>query len=68
MTQTSLGGVTVHHRVHVAGGDAEKEARASQLSEWVGRVPVWLRENADPKPPGAQSRPMSAAPKLGWSI
>src|SRR5262249_61364471 len=37
----------VQHRVEVAGGDAEEEARPAERAERLGGVPVGLREDAD---------------------
>ena len=60
-------GVAVHHRIHVAGGDAEEQIGLAQRLERCGAVPVRLRDDADAKPCASSSRPMIAMPKLGWS-
>jgi hypothetical protein len=41
--------VAVHHRVHVAAGDAEEEFRHTELREVARRVPVRLRDDPDAK-------------------
>ena len=43
----AVGGVAVDHRVHVAGGDAEEQARPAQRSEGLGALPVRLGDHAD---------------------
>ncbi|EXJ16757.1 hypothetical protein D779_3434 [Imhoffiella purpurea] len=53
-TQTPIGGIAVDHGVHVAGGHAEEEIGPAEPPEILGRGPVRLRENADPKPLGLQ--------------
>ncbi len=40
-------GVAVHHRIHVAAGDAEEQVRLAQAHEVAGRVPVGLGDDAD---------------------
>ncbi len=42
-----LRGEAIEHRVHVAGGDAEEEARPTERAEGVDVAPVGLREDAD---------------------
>ncbi len=44
-----IGGVAIHHRVHVAGGDAEEQVRPAEPREVVGAAPVGLRDHADAK-------------------
>ena len=44
-----VGGVAVHHRIHVAGGDAEEQVRATESLERLCIVPVRLRDDADTK-------------------
>ena len=41
--------VAVHHRVHVAAGDAEEQFRLAEPREVARRVPVGLRDDADPE-------------------
>ncbi len=48
--RTPIGGVAVHHGVHVAGGDAEEEVRPSQSLEIGGRGPIRLSDDADAEP------------------
>ena len=43
-------GVAVHHRVHVAAGDAEEQVRRPELHEVASGPPVRLRDDADAKP------------------
>ena len=45
----AVGRVAVDQRVHVARGDAEVQPRPAQRTEGLGRVPVGLAEDADPK-------------------
>ena len=52
MAQPAVGRIAVDHRIHVAAGDAEEQARLAQRLEWFGRVPVGLRDDADPEPLG----------------
>ncbi len=40
-------GVAVHHRIHVAGGDAEEQVGLAELLERLGALPVRLRDDAD---------------------
>ena len=49
--------IAVHHRVHVAGGDAEEQVRATKLRERIGTSPVRLSKNADPETLGFQQAP-----------
>ena len=39
--------VAIDHRIHVAGGDAEKQVRLAEAFEVRRRIPVRLTENAD---------------------
>jgi len=43
----AIRGVTVHHRIHVAGGDAEEQVGLAELFEVGGRAPVRLGDEAD---------------------
>ena len=45
-----VGGVAIDHRIHVAGGDAEEQARRAERAEGLGTVPVGLRDDADAQP------------------
>ncbi len=47
VTQFAIGGITVDHRVHVAGGDAEEQVRFAQPHEIFFIAPVRLRNDAD---------------------
>ena len=49
--------VAVHHRVHVAGGDAEEQVRAAKLRERIGTAPVRLSKNANAETLGFQQAP-----------
>ena len=49
MTQLTVGGVAVDHRVHVAGGHAEEQVRFAQPHEIVFGVPVWLGDDPYPE-------------------
>ena len=49
-----VGGVVIDHRVHVAGRHAEEQVRATQYREGVCRMPVGLRDHADPEALGLQ--------------
>jgi hypothetical protein len=42
-----IGGVAIDHRIHVAAGDAEEQARRTQLLEILGAMPIRLRDDAD---------------------
>ena len=42
----AIRGVAVHHRVHVAAGDAEEQVRLAELHEVAGRVPIGLGNDA----------------------
>ena len=42
-------GVTVDHRIHVAGGNAEEQVWPAELGESAGVAPVRLRNQADAK-------------------
>ena len=44
-----VGRVTVNHRIHVAGGDAEEQFRLAEPAEVGGGFPVRLRDDADAK-------------------
>jgi hypothetical protein len=44
-----VGRVAVHHRVHVAGRDAEEQARRAKPLEVSSGSPVGLRDDADAK-------------------
>ncbi len=50
MAQSSIRRVAVHHRVHVAAGDAEEHPRLAKRLEGLGRLPVRLRNDADAEP------------------
>ncbi len=41
--------VAVDHRIHIAGGDAEKEIRFAQCCKCIAGLPVRLRDNSDAK-------------------
>ena len=43
----SVGGIAVDHRIHVAGGDAEKKLRPTERLKCLGRAPVGLADDAD---------------------
>ncbi|EKE17280.1 MAG: hypothetical protein ACD_10C00530G0003 [uncultured bacterium] len=43
----TIRGVAIHHRIHVAGGDPEKQVRLAQTFEILGRIPVRLADDAD---------------------
>ena len=45
----AIGGIPVDHRIHIAGGDAEKQIRAAQRLERLGTLPIGLRNDADAK-------------------
>ncbi|MNO85039.1 hypothetical protein D3C76_763980 [compost metagenome] len=45
VTQFAIGGIAVDHRVHVPGGDAEKQVRFAEAPERLFAVPVWLRND-----------------------
>ena len=45
--QPPVGGVAVHHRIHVAGGDAEEQVRLPQRAEGLGVRPGGLGDDAD---------------------
>ena len=47
--QFAVGGVAVDHRIHVAGGDAEKQVRFAEHLERFFRMPVRLRNDTDTK-------------------
>ncbi len=63
--QSPIGGVAVHHRVHVPGGDAEKEVRPPEPPEVLGRGPVRLGDDADTKPLCLQQPPDDRHPEGG---
>jgi hypothetical protein len=42
-----VGGVAIHHRVHVAAGHAEEQPRRAQCLEVAGAAPVGLGDDAD---------------------
>ena len=48
-TDFAIGGVAVDHRIHVAGGYAEKQIRLAQRLECSRAVPLGLRDDADPE-------------------
>ena len=50
MTQLTVGGVAVDHRVHVAGGHAEEQVRFAQTHEVVFGVPVRLGDDPHAEP------------------
>jgi hypothetical protein len=50
----AVGRVAVDHRVHVAAGDAEEDPGLAQRLERLGRLPVGLRDDADPEALGLQ--------------
>ncbi len=52
MAQSSVRRVAVHHRIHVAAGDAEEHPWLAESLERLGRAPIGLRDDADPKPLG----------------
>ena len=43
----AIRGVAIHHRIHVAAGDAEEQVRPAELHEVAGGVPVGLGDDAD---------------------
>ncbi len=43
----AIRGVAIHHRIHVATGDAEEQVRPAELHEVAGGVPVGLGNDAD---------------------
>ena len=45
----AVAGVTIDHRIHVAGGHAEIEIRLAEPPEIGRRAPVRLADNADPE-------------------
>ena len=47
MAKTAIRSVAVHHRIHVAAGDAEEKIRLAQRLEWLGALPIGLRDDAD---------------------
>ena len=49
-----IGGVTVDHRVHVAGRDPEEQVRLTKLHKVVFGLPVRLGDDADAKALGLQ--------------
>ncbi len=63
--QTPIGGVAIHHRVHVPGGDAEKEVRLSETSEILDRGPVRLGDDADTKALRLEQSPDDRHPERG---
>ena len=48
-TALAVGSVAIDHRIHVAGGHAEKQVRFSQFSEVDRGIPVGLADDADPE-------------------
>ena len=45
-SDTPVGGIAINHRIHVAGGDTEKQFRATENLEGIGALPVRLRNDA----------------------
>ncbi len=56
-TDLAVGGITVDHRVHVPGGNAEIQVGPTQGSEWIDRAPVRLSYDTDPEALGLQQPP-----------
>ena len=50
-----VGGVAIDQRIHVAGGDAEEQARRAQLAECIRAVPVRLRDDAHAQCPALRA-------------
>ena len=50
----SIGGIAVHHAVHIAGGDTEIQIGLTQDFECLGVLPIGLSNDAYPKPLGFQ--------------
>ena len=48
-TDATVGRVAVDHRIHIAGGDAEKKLRPAQRPKGLGGRPVRLGDNTDAK-------------------
>lgn len=68
-SQPSVGSVFVDHTVHASGRYAEEQSWSSQFLE-VAQViaPVGLGMMATFSPLASSIRPMTAAPKDGWSV
>ena len=49
-TDPPVGGVVIDHRIHIAGGDAEEQARRTELREIRRVAPVGLGDDADSEP------------------
>ena len=45
-----VGGVAVYHRIHVAGGDAEKKIRLAERCKRGGAAPIRLTDDTNSKP------------------
>ncbi len=52
----AVGGVAVHHRIHVPGGDAEEQVRAAERPERIGALPVGLGDDARRGSPAPRAR------------
>ena len=46
MAQASIRGVTIDHRIHIAGGNTKIEIGFAQCSKALCIAPVWLGNNA----------------------
>ena len=55
--QTPVRRVAVHHRVHIAAGDAEEQVGLTQRLEGGGVAPFRLRNDADPEALGLEQPP-----------
>jgi len=49
VAQPPVSRVAIDHRIHIAGGDPEKQIRRPQRLKWFRRSPVRLGNDADPE-------------------
>src|SRR5439155_18104121 len=60
-----LRGEAVEHRVHVAGADAEEQARPPERAKIVDAAPIRLRDEADAKAAPLEKAPDERRPERG---
>ncbi len=53
----TLRGIAIDHRIHVSGGDAEKQVWPAESGERLRAVPVRLRDHPDPEAMSFQDAP-----------
>ena len=55
--------IPIDHRIHISGGDAEKEVGLAEDPKWIGALPVRLGDDSDPETLRLEQAPDDSHPE-----